>query len=101
MLTWLCCFCLCEIFTYLFSIESEAVMEIFVVAFGVMLLLVTAMSIGVLMGKKPISGSCGGMSALGMEVACDVCGGDKTKCDKEDTGATSSVGNLTYNAADK
>ncbi|MEC8484111.1 MAG: (Na+)-NQR maturation NqrM, partial [Pseudomonadota bacterium] len=31
----------------------------------------------------PISGSCGGMSALGMEVACDICGGDKGKCEKE------------------
>ena len=30
-------------------------MEIFIIAFGVMLLLVAAMSIGVLMGKKPIS----------------------------------------------
>jgi hypothetical protein len=35
------------------------------------------------MGRKPISGSCGGMSALGMEVACDICGGDKGKCEKE------------------
>ena len=52
--------------------------------FGLMLLLVTAMSVGVLMGKKPIAGSCGGMSSLGMEVACDVCGGDKTKCENED-----------------
>ncbi len=48
-----------------------------------MLLLVAAMSVGVLMGRKPISGSCGGMSSLGMEVACDICGGDKGKCEKE------------------
>ena len=54
-----------------------------VMAFVLMLLLVTAMSVGVLMGRKPISGSCGGMSALGMEVACDICGGDKGKCEKE------------------
>ena len=64
-------------------------MEIFFVAFAVMLLLVIAMSIGVLLGKKPISGSCGGMSALGMEVACDVCGGDKSKCEKEEGGLSS------------
>lgn len=80
-------------------------MEIFIVAFVVMLLLVAAMSIGVLMGKKPISGSCGGMSALGMEVACDVCGGDKTKCDKEEASSVDSdksynVDN-SYNAAIK
>lgn len=54
-----------------------------VLAFALMLLLVAAMSVGVLMGRKPISGSCGGMSALNMEVACDICGGDKGKCEKE------------------
>mgnify|MGYP000043439777 FL=1 len=59
-------------------------MELFFIVFFVMLILVTVMSVGVLMGKKPISGSCGGMSALGMEVACDVCGGDKTKCENEE-----------------
>lgn len=35
------------------------------------------------MGRSPIKGSCGGMSALGMETECDVCGGDKGKCEKE------------------
>ena len=59
-------------------------MELFFIVFLVMLVLVGAMSVGVLMGKNPISGSCGGMSALNMEVACDVCGGDKTKCDNEE-----------------
>ncbi len=58
-------------------------MELFFVVFGVMLLLVTAMAVGVIFKGKPISGSCGGMSALGMDVACDVCGGDKSKCDSE------------------
>ena len=53
------------------------------VAFAVMLLIVAAMAIGVLVGRKPISGSCGGMSAIGMVGACDVCGGDKNKCEKE------------------
>lgn len=53
------------------------------IAFCAMLLIVAAMSVGVLMGRKPITGSCGGMSALGMEVACDICGGDKAKCEKE------------------
>lgn len=53
------------------------------VVFTFMLLVVVAMSVGVLMGRKPISGSCGGMSAIGMEVACDICGGDTAKCEKE------------------
>lgn len=75
-------------------------MEIFLIVFTVMLLLVIAMSVGVIMGKKPISGSCGGMSALGMEVACDVCGGDKSKCEKEENSKIDQP-EIAYNAADK
>lgn len=39
------------------------------------------MSVGVIMGRKPIAGSCGGMSALGVDTACDICGGNTAKCD--------------------
>ena len=74
-------------------------MDIFLVVFVVMMLLVIAMSVGVLLGRKPISGSCGGMSALGMEVACDVCKGDKTKCDKETSIAEESKLDYAYDAS--
>ncbi len=65
--------------------------------------IVVAMSVGVLMGRKPIKGSCGGMSALGMDVACDICGGDKSKCDKEKEKNTqhSTDDALAYDAMDK
>lgn len=58
-------------------------MSTILVAFGAMLFIVAAMAVGVLMGRKPIAGTCGGMNALGMEQACDVCGGDQSRCDKE------------------
>lgn len=58
-------------------------MSMFFAVLGIMLLFVTLMSVGVLLGRKPISGSCGGMSALGMDVACDICKGDKSKCETE------------------
>lgn len=51
--------------------------------FAFMGLVIVAMSIGVIMGRKPISGSCGGMAALGMDVACDICKGDKAVCETE------------------
>ena len=51
-------------------------MDTLIVAFFVMLGLVTAMAVGVIFGRKPIAGSCGGMKALGMEMDCEVCGGD-------------------------
>ncbi|MGO2234156.1 (Na+)-NQR maturation NqrM [Marinomonas sp. UCMA 3892] len=73
-----------------------------VLAFVLMLMLVAAMAVGVLMGRKPISGSCGGMSALGMEVACDICGGDKGKCEKETKkGMAATVSDDTFYDASK
>lgn len=35
--------------------------------FVIMLLVVFGMSIGVIMGRKPIAGSCGGIANLGIE----------------------------------
>lgn len=48
----------------------------------ILLLVVGIMSVGVIMGREPIKGSCGGMSALGMDTACDICGGDANRCEK-------------------
>jgi len=56
-------------------------METFAITLTFLLVLTLAMSVGVLMGRKPIAGSCGGMSALGVVKDCDICGGDKTICD--------------------
>jgi hypothetical protein len=41
------------------------------------------MAVGVLLGRKPISGSCGGVgAALGeKDYSCDICGGDVKKCE--------------------
>ncbi|MGK0440810.1 MAG: hypothetical protein ACJA0N_000605 [Pseudohongiellaceae bacterium] len=55
----------------------------FIITFCFIAFVIAAMAIGVIMGQKPIKGSCGGMSALGLETACDVCGGDEKRCDKE------------------
>lgn len=69
------------------------------VVFGAMLLVVAAMAVGVMLGRKPIAGSCGGMAAIGMDSACDVCGGDKNKCKKEsEEAAKKSVGADFYDA---
>ena len=50
-------------------------------AFAFMLLLISAMAVGVLFGRPPITGSCGGMKALGLDMECEVCGGDPQRCD--------------------
>lgn len=58
-------------------------MSTMILAFVFMLLMVTAMAIGVLMGRKPISGTCGGMKALGMDMDCEICGGNPALCDTD------------------
>ena len=57
-------------------------METVIVAFFVMLALVGVMAVGVIFGRQPIAGSCGGMKALGLEMECEVCGGDPQMCEK-------------------
>ncbi|HCH31349.1 MAG TPA: ApbE family protein [Oceanospirillaceae bacterium] len=58
-------------------------METMILTFVGLLIIVIGMAVGVLMGGKPIAGSCGGMTALGMDVACDVCKGDPEVCETE------------------
>lgn len=53
---------------------------IWLIAFGVMLLVVAGMAIGVMAGRKPIAGSCGGIANLGIEKECGICGNDFSKC---------------------
>ena len=53
--------------------------EMFII-FLVLLLIITAMSVGVLFGKKPITGSCGGLANLEPGRECELCGGNPSKC---------------------
>lgn len=55
---------------------------IFVMVFLAMLLVVGLMAVGVIMGRKPIAGSCGGIANLGIEKECSICGGSREKCEE-------------------
>lgn len=53
-------------------------MNTFLITFVLFLLVIVAMAIGYIISRREIKGSCGGISALGMEKVCDC---DKP-CDK-------------------
>lgn len=55
----------------------------FILTFIIFVGIVAAMSIGVMRGRAPISGSCGGLNNLGIAGACEICGGDMSKCEQE------------------
>jgi len=61
---------------------------VFIVFFG----FVALMSVGVMMGRKPIAGSCGGVGKALNEpnYNCDICGGDVEKCDEQNESVANS-----------
>lgn len=59
----------------------------FVLTFIIFAAVVLAMAVGVLHGRAPISGSCGGLNNMGEAGACEICGGDTSKCDSNESAA--------------
>lgn len=57
-------------------------MGTFLLVLTIVVLLIAGMSIGVIFGRKPISGTCGGIGALGISASCDICGGNTQKCEE-------------------
>ncbi|MBE0507723.1 MAG: (Na+)-NQR maturation NqrM [Marinospirillum sp.] len=79
-------------------------MQMFLLTLVVLGSIILIMSVGVLMGRKPIAGSCGGMSALGMDTECDICGGNQEICETEqqkNRAAKSGKTDLAYDVGSK
>jgi hypothetical protein len=78
---------------------------VLVVTLVIMLFVALALSISVLAGRKPISGSCGGVGkALGdPNYVCELCGGDEAKCAEEKAKPSNSAiadkSDLSYDAS--
>lgn len=70
----------------------------FLIVFLFMVLVVGMMAIGVIMGRKPIAGSCGGIANLGIEKECSICGGDRQKCDEVNRDEDAPADDLAYDA---
>jgi hypothetical protein len=58
-------------------------MALFFISMLVIALVIAGMAIGVLVGRPPIKGSCGGMGALGIDASCEICGGNPQRCEEE------------------
>jgi hypothetical protein len=54
----------------------------FFLSFFILLAVVLAMAVGVMRGRAPISGSCGGLNRAGVGGGCELCGGDTRKCEE-------------------
>ena len=52
----------------------------FVLAFIALLAIVAAMAVGVMFGRRPNQGSCGGLGQLGIDAECEICGGSPARC---------------------
>ena len=70
----------------------------FLVVFLFMLLMVGMMAIGVIMGRKPIAGSCGGIANLGIEKECSICVGIREKCEEVNRDQDDATTDLAYDA---
>ena len=73
-------------------------MSLFLIVFAVMLLLVAAMAVGVIFGRKPIAGTCGGLNNMTGGGSCEICGGDPNRCDGDDAPAPKADSSLGFDA---
>jgi hypothetical protein len=73
-------------------------MTTLLLAFLIMLFLVAAMAIGVIFGRQPIAGTCGGLNRMGEDGACEICGGDPVRCDSQGESAPRAAARLGVDA---
>lgn len=81
-------------------------MTTLLLAFGAMLTIIAGMAVGVIFGRQPIKGSCGGMSAVGIDAECEICGGNPARCESnvpelgeaDKTSSTAKGSDLSYRA---
>ncbi|MFM7783119.1 MAG: (Na+)-NQR maturation NqrM [Gammaproteobacteria bacterium] len=63
--------------------RSDADTTTLAISLLVLLLVFAALAIGLIAGRGPIKGSCGGIAAMTRE-DCPICGGNPAKCDSAD-----------------
>ncbi len=69
---------------------------IFLVTFLAFGVIMAAMAIGVMLGRAPIAGSCGGIGRLGIEQKCEICGDDPNRCESQSSTGANNPGVGTF-----
>ena len=67
--------------------------------FLIMGLIMAGMAVGAMAGRGPLKGSCGGLSAVGIEGRCEICGDDPNRCEersKEEAAAPSTAASAEF-----
>ncbi|MCB1650066.1 MAG: (Na+)-NQR maturation NqrM [Pseudomonadales bacterium] len=57
-------------------------MTTLVASFIILALVVAGMAVGVMFGRKPIKGTCGGLNNGSGDSSCSLCGGNPDKCEE-------------------
>lgn len=57
-------------------------MATLIASFILLILVIAGMAVGVIFGRQPIKGTCGGLNNAGAETACSLCGGNPEKCEE-------------------
>lgn len=57
-------------------------MSTMIATFVILLLVVAGMAVGVMFGRSPIKGSCGGLNNAGVDSPCEICGGNPARCEE-------------------
>jgi uncharacterized protein len=85
------------------KIVRRSKMVTLLLTFVILILVVLGMSLGLILRGKPIKGTCASMASIGMGESCEICGGDRNKCEKENTDESPAdkKSALSYNAAEK
>ncbi|MEM1191113.1 MAG: (Na+)-NQR maturation NqrM [Pseudomonadota bacterium] len=72
----------------------------FLLAFLIMGLIIAGMAIGAMAGRGPLKGSCGGLSAVGIEGRCEICGDDPSRCEESGQGTTAPYADTSQEGGD-
>lgn len=68
-------------------------MSMLMITFGVMVTFITIMAVGVLFGREPLKGSCGGLNKVGIDGKCEICGREPDSCETSESSGTAAVKN--------